>query len=94
MPVLSTPLRGCSDGGNVQYTARNTYTFHLGEFQGPGLEPVLPSGRLSCLAPLPLAGIGIVNRDAGSVERLPLTLITMSQMQQNAIFHLIVRSSV
>jgi len=26
---------------------------HLGDVHGPGLDPVLPSGRLSCLAPSP-----------------------------------------
>jgi len=42
-PVLSPPLREGSDRKTVEQ--KIMYSFALG--MGPGLEPVLPSGRLS-----------------------------------------------
>jgi hypothetical protein len=54
MPVLSLPLRKDPDRKTVEQ--KILYTCAL--LMCPGLEPVLPSGRLSCHAPAPCSQAG------------------------------------
>ena len=54
MPVFSPPLREGSDRKTVEQKIK--YTFAL--VMCRGLEPVLPSGRLSYCAPVPRSYVG------------------------------------